>query len=160
MDFSFDSVSKFLQQVQGAKAKQREAISEHLDPLLDDPSTYMVPPAMAYAIDALLETYGDEALKQVGMVAIGKWVSVHQELLDEHLANDSQAEALLTMSDLSKLITALRILSDIGSFGGDDDYRKAMGKEINQAVLEKLEEVGRNPDDFFNGENHDFGELP
>jgi hypothetical protein len=151
MDFSLGSVGDFLRKAQGAKAKQREAINEHLEPFLDDPSTYAMPPAMAAALEDLYEQFGDEALKQVGMVAIGKWASTHQEMLEEHLANDGYAEAMLTMNDLSKITTALRILADIGSFGGDEDYRNALKKQINQAVLEQIEESGRSVEDIFNG---------
>lgn len=152
MDFSLDSVGDFLRRAQGAKAKQREAINEHLEPLLDDPSTYALPPAITEALDELYERFGDEALKQVGLVAIGKWAAMHEEMLDEHIANGGQAEALLTMNDLSRITTALRILADIGSFGGDEDYRQAIKKEINQAVLEKIEETGRTIEDVFSGE--------
>jgi hypothetical protein len=86
------------------------------------------------------------------MVAIGKWAAMHEDMLNEHIANDGRAEALLTMSDLSRITTALRILSDIGSFGGDDDYRQAIKKQINQAVLEKIEETGRTIEEVFPGD--------
>jgi hypothetical protein len=152
MDFSLDSVGDFLRKAHGAKAKQREAINEHLEPFLDDPSTYALPPSMAGALDELYERFGDEALKQVGMVAIGKWAAMHEDMLNEHIANDGQAEALLTMNDLSKITTALRILADIGSFGGDEDYRQAIKKQINQAVLEKIEETGRTIEEVFPGD--------
>jgi hypothetical protein len=152
MDFSLDSVGDFLRKAHGAKAKQRETINEHLEPFLDDPSTYALPPSMAEALDELYERFGDEALKQVGMVAIGKWAAMHEDMLNEHIANDGRAEALLTMSDLSRITTALRILSDIGSFGGDDDYRQAIKKQINQAVLEKIEETGRTIEEVFSGD--------
>lgn len=152
MDFSLDSVGDFLRKAHGAKARQRETINEHLEPFLDDPSTYALPPSMAEALDELYERFGDEALKQVGMVAIGKWAAMHEDMLNEHIANDGRAEALLTMSDLSRITTALRILSDIGSFGGDDDYRQAIKKQINQAVLEKIEETGRTIEEVFPGD--------
>jgi hypothetical protein len=149
MDFSLGSVGDFLRKVQGAKARQREAIEEHLEPFLDDPSTFAIPPTMADLLEGLFEQFGDEALKQLGMVALGKWAKVHEETLEQHLSHGNQAEALLTMSDLSKMTTALRILSDIGSFGGDDDYRRSMKQQINQAVLERIEENGGSIEDFF-----------
>lgn len=152
MDFSLGSVGDFLRKVQGAKAHQRDAINEHLEPLLDDPATFAIPPAMAASLEELLERFGDEALKQAGMVAIGKWASLHQEMLEEHFANGSYQEALLSMNDLSKITTAMRILGDIGSFGGDEDYRQAVKQQINQAVLETIEETGRSIEDIFNGE--------
>ncbi len=151
MDFSFDSVGKFLREVQGAKAQQREAISEHLEPFLEDPATFMVSPSMCETINDLVDAYGDEVLKQVGIVALGKWATMHREILEEHIANENTAEGLFTMRDLATITNCIRLLSEVGSFGGEDDYRQAMNKEINQAVLEKLEETGRSPEDFING---------
>jgi hypothetical protein len=159
MDFSFDSVGKFLQQVQGAKAKDREAIEERLGDMLDDPHTYVIPPAFAKALDDLVEQHGDEAFKQIAMVTIAKWLNVHQEVLDEHIANEDMQGAIFTGSDIGKLNTALNILDGVGSFGGDEDYLKALRKELNQAVIDKLEETGRTPEQFLNEEGSDLREL-
>lgn len=152
MEFPSNSVNDFLRKVQGAKAKQREAVETGLEPLLSDPATFVVSPEIARLIDDSCERYGDEAYKQIAMVALGKWLEVHNGCIQEHMISEDHTAAMLSMSDAAKITTALRILEDIGSFGGDDDYRAAMRQEINQAVLEGLEEVGRNPEDFFHGE--------
>jgi hypothetical protein len=65
------------------------------------------------------------------------------------------AESLMTLRDISTLNIALRLLEEVGSFGGDEDYRSAMRKQINQAVLEKLEETGRDPEEVFNGDDEE-----
>jgi hypothetical protein len=149
MDFSFDSVNRFLQEVSGAKADRREAVNKGMAPLLDDPSTFIMAPDAANLLDGALEKYGDEALKQTAIVALGKWVVCHEEWLEQHIMNESAPEAALTAADMTKIAQAIRLIEDVGSFGGDEDYRKAVKKQINQAVLEKLEEEGRSPEDVF-----------
>jgi hypothetical protein len=149
MDFSFDSVDKFLQQAQAAKASQRKAIDKGMEPLLDDPATFAIAPDAADLLDQSLENYGDEALKQMAIVAMGKWVGLHQEWLEQHIAHESAPEAALTASDMTKIVQAIRLLEDVGSFGGDEDYRKAIKEQINQAVLERLEEDGRSAEEVF-----------
>lgn len=153
--FSFDSVSHFLQQVEGAKNRKRQAIDEGTEPFLTDPSTFAMPPEIASLVDAEVEKYGDEALKQICIVTLGKWLDYHQGILQEHIANDAMAESLMTLRDISSLNIALRLLEEVGSFGGDEDYRSAMRKQINQAILEKLEETGRDPEEVFNGDNEE-----
>jgi hypothetical protein len=151
--FSFDSVSHFLQQVEGAKSRKRQAVEEGLEPLLTDPATFAMSPEIATLVDKEVERYGDEALKQICIVALGKWLDYHQGILQEHIDNDAMAESLMTLRDISTLNIALRLLEEVGSFGGDEDYRSAMRKQINQAVLEKLEETGRDPEEVFNGDD-------
>lgn len=160
MDFSFESVGRFLQQVQGAKEQQRKAVEDGLEPLLNDPATFAIAPEMGTMIEAEVEKYGDEALRQLCIVTLGKWLDFHQGFLQEHIDNDAVPEALLTMRDISSLNTALHIVEGVGSFGGDEDYRAAMRKQINQAVLENIEETGRDALEMFNG-NHDdeLGQL-
>ena len=152
MNFPSDSVNDFLRRVQGAKAKQREVVETNLDPLLSDPATFAVDPALARMMDDACERYGDEAYKQVAMVAIGKWLDLHNAYIQEHVNLGDCSAALFGMSDATKLTTVLRLMEEVGSFGGDDDYRQAMREQINQAVLEGLEEAGRSPEDFFYGE--------
>lgn len=153
--FSFDSVSHFLQQVEGAKNRKRQAIDEGTEPFLADPGTFAMSPEIAKLVDEEVEKYGDEALKQIGIVALGKWVDYHQGILEEHINNDAMAESLMTLKDISSLNIALRLLEEIGSFGGDEDYRRGIRKQINQAILEKLEEAGRDPEEVFNGDNEE-----
>lgn len=149
MDFSFDSVGKFLQQAQAAKEGQRAAINKGMEPLLDDPAVFAIAPDAADALDKAMEDYGDEALKQTAMVAMGKWCELHQEWLEQHIMHDSAPEAAMTASDLAKIVQAIKLLDDVGSFSGDETYRKAIKQQINQAVLEKLEEDGRDANEVF-----------
>lgn len=149
MDFSFDSVSKFLQQAQEAKDGQRAAISRGMEPLLSDPAVFAIAPDAANALDKAMEDYGDEALKQTALVAMGKWCELHQEWLEQHIMHDSASEAAMTASDMVKIVQAIKLLEEVGSFSGDEDYRNAMKQQINQAVLEKLEEDGRDVNEVF-----------
>lgn len=155
MDFSFDSVGKFLQQVQGAKAKKKQVVEDALEPLLSDPDTFAISPVIGKLVDKEVEGYGDEALRQICIVVLGKWIDFHRGFLEEHVQNDAVPEALLTMRDVSILTTAIKLLEQVGSFGGDDDYRQAMHKQINQAVLEQIEEMGKDPEEVFNGEDNE-----
>lgn len=153
MNFSFDSVGDFFRKTQEAKAGKRAAIDEGLSPLLTDPSTFAIAPDAADLLEKSLERYGDEALKAMAIVAIGKWVELHGTWLEQHMLNGSIQEAVLTACDMTKLTQAVRLLEDVGSFGGDDDYRAAMRQQINQAVLERLEETGEDPADIFDPYN-------
>jgi hypothetical protein len=149
MDFSFESVGKFLQQAQAAKEGQRAAINKGMEPLLDDPAVFAIAPNAADALDKAMEDYGDEALKQTAMVAMGKWCELHQEWLGQHIMHESASEAAVTASDMAKIIQAIKLLDEVGSFSGDETYRKAIKQQINQAVLEKLEEDGRDANEVF-----------
>lgn len=149
MNFSFDSVDGFLRQAHKAKQSQRDAIDKGLEPLLDDPATFAILPDLADLIDRDLEAYGDEVLKQTAAVALGKWVHCHQEWLQQHIEHEAAPEAAMTAADMAKLVQAVRLIEEVGSFGGDEDYRKAAKKAINQAVLEKLEAEGRSVEEAF-----------
>lgn len=155
MDFSFDSVDQFVRKVQDAKELKRQAVKDGLDPLLSDPSTFSISPKIGKMVDGEVAKYGDEALKQLCIVILGKWIDFHEGFLKEHIANEDVPASLLTMRDLNTLTVAVRLLEEVGSFGGDEDYCKAVYKEINQAVLEKLEEIGRDPEDVFNGNDYE-----
>jgi hypothetical protein len=153
MNFSFDSVGNFLRQAKEAKVSKRAAIDEGLSPLLADPSTFAIAPDAADLLEKSLERYGDEALKAMAIVALGKWVELHGTWLEQHMLNGSIQEAVLTACDMTKLTQAIRLMEDVGSFGGDDDYRAAVREQINQAVLERLEETGEEPSDIFDPYN-------
>lgn len=153
MDFSFDSVESFLRQANDAKQDQRETIDKGLEPLLDNPSAFSISPDIADLMERDLKAYGDETYKQLAAVAIGKWIHVHRDYLEMHLRNDSSAEAAMTSSDMSKLVLAVRLIEEVGSFNGDEEYRQEMKKRIGQAVLEHIEDRGRAVDSVFN--SHD-----
>ena len=149
MNFSFDSVDSFLQQAVKAKQGQRDAIDKGLEPLLDDPATFAILPDLVDLIDRDLEAYGDESLKQVAAVAIGKWVQLHQDWLQQHIEHEAAPEAAMTAADMTKLVQAVKLVEEVGSFGGDEDYRKAAKQQINQAILEKLEDQGGDANEVF-----------
>jgi hypothetical protein len=151
MDFS--SVGDFLRKAASAKQDRRKTIDENLAPFLEDPATIGIPPSLSESIEALLEQHGDETYRQVAIFCIGKWHSVHTDILQEHVDNDGMSEALLTMNDLSKLSSVLQMLEQVGSFGGDDSWRKMLRKIVGQSVLETLEEHGSDPESFFYGKS-------
>lgn len=147
MDFS--SVGDFLRKAATAKQDRRKVIDEGLSPFLEDPSTIGVTPALSETLEELTEQYGDEALRQVALFCIGRWHRLHTDILSQHLKNDGTSEALLTMNDLSKLSTILQLLEQVGSFGGDDAWRKMLRQIVGQSLLEHIEENGIDPTTFF-----------
>jgi len=149
MDNPLDNVADFLQHIRQGKARKRQVIDTATAPLLSDPATFAMPVEASQTLDSHVQRFGDEPLKQYAIVALGKWVNFHQEWLEQHIAHGSAAEAALTAADLTKIVQAIRIIEEVGSFGGDEDYRKEMKQQINQAILEDLEENGRDPEDVF-----------
>jgi hypothetical protein len=71
-------------------------------------------------------------------------------VLQQHIENDGTSEMLMVMSDISKLSTVLMVLDQVGSFGGDDDWRKMLRTIVGQSVLETIEEKGISFDSIFN----------
>ncbi len=148
MDFS--SVGDFLRQAATAKQDKRRVIDDHLEPFMEDPATVGIPPGLATAIETLLETYGDETYRQIALFCLGKWHQAHCEILQQHIENDGTSEMLMTMGDISKLSTVLMLLEQVGSFGGDDEWRKMLRTIVGQSVLETMEEKGISFDSIFN----------
>ena len=146
MDFS--SVNEFLKAARSAKKDQEEIINEKIEPFMDDPSTIGITPELSESIDNLFEKYGDEAFRATAMFSIGKWMEVHNDILQQHCMNEDMQGALWVMNDISKLSLILRTMEDISSFGGDDDWRKMLKKVVSQAVLENCEERGIKPEDL------------
>lgn len=146
MDFS--SVNEFLKAARSAKKDQEAIINEKIEPFMDDPSTIGITPDLSESIDNLFEKYGDEAFRATAMFSIGKWMEVHNEILQQHCMNEDMQGALWVMNDISKLSLILRTMEDISSFGGDDDWRKMLKKVVSQAVLENCEERGIKPEDL------------
>ena len=138
----FSSVNDFLNQAASVKRNERSAIADGLSPFIDSPSTIGVPPTLLETIETMEEKYGDEALKQVGLFCLMRWLEIHAGTLEEHQNNESWPEALHTMADLSNLSTSIRTIEQIGSFGGDDDWRQMLREIVTQAVMEQMEESG------------------
>jgi hypothetical protein len=116
---------------------------------MEDPATVGIPPDFAAAIETLLEAYGDEAYRQIALFCLGKWHHAHCEVLQQHIENDGTSEMLMVMSDLSKLSTVLMLTEQVGSFGGDDSWRKMLRTIVGQSVLETIEEKGISFDSLF-----------
>ena len=140
MDFS--SVNDFLRQVSSAKGEGPECIDAELDPILSDPAVVGVTTELGDTIEDWAEKYGDEAYKQIGIFCLGRWVQIHQEALQEHVVMESIDSALVTMNDIALLCTAIEIATKVGSFGGDEDWRKMLKQVTERAALEKLGENG------------------
>ena len=147
---NFSSVGDFLRKTATAKSDERKAIDEKLAPMLEDRFTIGIPLGLLEAIEDLVEQYGDETYKQVGLFTMGKWHEIHCEMLQQHADNGGTAEMLSTMNDLSKISTALTILGELGSFSGDEAWRKMLRDVVGQTVLETLEEKGMSIDTFLN----------
>jgi hypothetical protein len=145
---NFSSVGDFLRKAATAKSDERKAIDEKLAPMLEDRFTIGIPPGLLEAIEDLVEQYGDEAYKQISLFTMGKWHETHCEMLQQHADNGGTAEMLSTMNDLSKISTALTILGELGSFSGDEAWRKMLRDVVGQSVLETLEEKGISIDTF------------
>ena len=147
MDFS--SVNDFLKKASSAKSQERQLIDDELDPFLSDPATVGITPDLSEAIDALKEKYGDEAFKQIGIFCLGKWLELHETILHQHIQAEAMDVALMTMNDISRLTLIIQMLESIGSFGGDEDWRKMLKSIVGQSLLEKLEEDGLDAASFF-----------
>jgi hypothetical protein len=148
MDFS--SVNDFLKKATSAKSQDRQLIDDELDPFLSDPATIGVTPELSEDIDSLKTKYGDEAFRQIGIFCLGKWLEIHEEILQQHIQTETMDAALLTMNDISKLTLAIQTLEGIGSFGGDEDWKRMLKDIVGQTLLERLEEDGLDPVSFFN----------
>lgn len=145
---SFDSVEAFLKAARAVKRNDQQDVLEKIAPMLDDEDTVAVPPSLLEPLEALLERYGDEVLRATAMFCLGRWLSIHQDILQQHLENEDVDAALWTMSDISKLSLLIKEAHGIGSFGGDDDWRKMVKRTVSEAVLKHLEEEGIKPEDF------------
>lgn len=145
MTFSSDSVDGFLKAVREAKASKRQAVDAGLSDQLSDPDCIGVPANFSRSVDALIERYGDEALRSIALWAIGRWTQIHQRILEQRMITGDLQATAFTSGDLTRLTTALRSVSEVGSFGGDDNWRAMLKEDLGQAVLETMEEFGYDP---------------
>jgi hypothetical protein len=145
VSFSPDSVDGFLKAVRQAKSAKRQAVDAGLSDQLSDPDCIGVPADFSRSVDKLIERYGDEALRSIALWAIGRWTQIHQRILEQRMITGDLQGTALTSSDLARLTTALRSVSDVGSFGGDEDWRAMLKEDLGQAVLETMEELGYDP---------------
>lgn len=134
----------------GAKSGDRQIIEEEVGMQLDDPAVVGVPDNIRDSIDSSLEEYGDEALRQIALFCLGRWMGIHEEMLEQHVQLDSTHPAVLTSSDLATVANASKLLASVGSFGGDEEWRAMLKKYTVQAVLEQCEEDNIDIGTFFN----------
>jgi hypothetical protein len=147
MDFS--SVDDFIKKASSIKSQDRQLIDDELDPLLSDPATIGVPPGLSTAIERLKEEYGDEAYKQIGMFSLGKWLELHEGVLQQHVETQAVDAALFTMNDITLITLAIQTLERVGSFSGDEKWRKMLKSIVGQSILELIEEDGLDAQSFF-----------
>jgi len=145
----FSSVDDFLRKATNAKKSEKDLIDEELHGMLSDPGIVGIPPELAKTLEGLYEDYGDEALRQVGMFALGKWMSLHSETIQSHIENGGWQESLLVMADTSKLSAAMRMVEEIGSFSGTEQWTKMLREVVGQAVMENCEDQGIDIFSFF-----------
>ncbi len=144
MSFSFNSVDDFLRKAQEAKTEKREEMHEYVQDFVNDPSMVGVPVEMADTIGQLIERYGDECLRQIALFTLGKWYGVHVGVVQEMVSTEDFGSAIAASMDAAKINTAIQTLEGVGSFGGDDDWRKMLGDSI---VSEVDEHRARHGDD-------------
>ena len=138
----FSTVSDFLKKASSSKNEERELIANEVDPLIHDPATFGVPHEMLELLNKLKNKHGDEALKQVALFCLGSWLEIHEQILAQHYAHGSMAEAMITIADITTLFGAIRSIQETGSFGGDESWRKMLKEIVSQDVLEEMEARG------------------
>jgi len=146
MDFS--SVDDFLRRAVSAKDDKRQKLRDKISDTLEDEGTYAVPVDLHDLIQDYLGRYGDEVFKQVALYALGKWIKLHQGILDEHVKHDSTSEAMATLADMVSIGHAMQMVMSCESFAGNEDYRDNLKKTLSQALLERMEEDGKDLNDF------------
>ena len=110
---------------------------EWVQDFVNDPSMVGVPVEMAEEVTRLLEKYGDEALRQIALFALGKWYAVHTGVVQQMVATEDTAAAIAAAMDAARVNTTVQTLESIGSFGGDDDWRKMLSETIVSEMDER-----------------------
>lgn len=140
MDFS--SVNDFLHKAQASKEPARRAIQDGIEGLIIDENTVAIPPHLSASINDLVETFGDEALRQIAIFCIAKWSEIHQGIAQDQFESEDIHALLLTSVDLTRMTDCLHCLKEIASFGGPEDWNDMIIANTSQAVLERIEEKG------------------
>lgn len=152
----FKSVNDFLSSARAAKKDTASQIEGQIAPIVDDHDAICITPDIFSCIDNYRQQYGDEALRAIGLFCIGKWITLHQDIIQGHVKNNAIAESLQVAGDLAKLLTALDIIKDVASFGGDIEWRAMIKEEMGKVVMEACEEKGLSVDQFF--KNHQISD--
>jgi len=136
LSFSFNSVDDFLRKAREAKSEKSEEMREWVQDFVNDPSMVGVPVEMANTIGQLMEKYGDEALRQIVLFSLGKWYGVHVGVVQEMVATEDFGSSIAAAMDAARINTAIQTLENVGSFGGDDDWRAMLRESIVSEVDE------------------------
>ncbi len=139
-DFTFSTAEAFLREAAAAKQNKRDAISASIAPHLADHGTVGIPPQLHQGIDKLLERYGDEAYRQVALYCLGKWFEAHTEAAEDLFATGQMPEAVACMMDATRISDSLHLVCEVGSLGGDQDWKIMLEEELSQVILEHIEE--------------------
>lgn len=137
---SFSTVDDFLKRTCEAKRGKRQSISAALGPYLDEHGTVGVPPELGQTIEKMLERYGDESYRQIGLFCLGKWFELHMGMFTELAELDEPSMACSRLMDATRISDALHLLSDLRSIGGDENWRTMLSETLSQSILEALEE--------------------
>jgi len=137
LSFSFNSVDDFLRKAREARSEKNEEMHEWVQDFVNDPSMVGIPVEMAEEINGLVEKYGDEPLRQIALFTLGRWYGVHVGVVQEMVATEDFGSAIAASMDAAKVNTAIQTLEGVGSFGGDDDWRRMLGETIVSEVDER-----------------------
>lgn len=142
MSSSFSSVEDFLRKAREAKTSQRPDVEEFITDHFEDPHLIAIPPEMGETISGLTEKYGDEALRQIALFAMGKWFAIHTSYIEELMANENHHAALSTTMDATRISQCITILETVGSFGGSDEWREMVRELAIGAVNDAFNQQG------------------
>ena len=139
-EFNFSTAGAFIRDTAAAKQNKRDAISASIAPHLSDHGTVGVPPKLHKAIEYFLEQYGDETYRQVALFCLGKWFESHTEAAEDLFGTGQMPEAVACMMDATRISDSLHLVCEVGSLGGDQDWKIMLEEELSQAILEHIEE--------------------
>lgn len=140
---SFDTVDDFLRKTREAKRKQRPDIESLVEETFEDPHVIAITPDLGDQILHLTEEYGDEALRQIALFALGKWFAYHNAYIEELVEVDKIKEALSSTMDATRIGQCITMLETVGSFSGNDEWI-AMVKQL--AIGSVCDEYNRRED--------------
>lgn len=142
MSSSFTNVDDFLRKAREAKTSQRPEVEEFINDHFEDPHLVAIPPVLGDQITELVETYGDEALRQLALFCMGKWFGIHTGCIEELMANENHHAALSTTMDTSRISQCITTLETVSSFHGGDAWRAMMKNFAIGAVNDALNQRG------------------
>lgn len=136
----FSTVDDFLKKARAAKHEQRQAISDGLYESVMDPESIGVPPSVNEIFEELVEDYGDEPLRQIALFCLTKWFAIHAKIADNYFKENKQSEACTTVTDASRISSAIHLLHDVGSFSGDEKWRLMLRETLVDSIMDGMED--------------------